>query len=136
MLSYYVIYCEKFRKVLQRTEKVALNVLYMKLLLVIYEIYNILGQEYLRNLIEPCMPLASLCSTTDRYMLKMQALDRQRAGISSCMASKLWNSLPLSLRGKDSISNIHKKTPKTAKVKYTLSGLFSCVEHSTYDYCD
>ncbi len=25
MLSYYLIYCEKFRKVLQRTEKVALN---------------------------------------------------------------------------------------------------------------
>ncbi len=24
MLSYYIIYCEKFRKVLQRTEKVAL----------------------------------------------------------------------------------------------------------------
>ncbi len=26
MLSYYVIYCEKFRTILQRTEKVALNV--------------------------------------------------------------------------------------------------------------
>ncbi len=25
MLSYYVIYCEKFRKILQRTEKVALS---------------------------------------------------------------------------------------------------------------
>ncbi len=25
MFSYYVIYCEKFRNVLQRTEKVALN---------------------------------------------------------------------------------------------------------------
>ncbi len=25
MLSYYVIYCDKFRKILQRTEKVALN---------------------------------------------------------------------------------------------------------------
>ncbi len=33
-------------------------------------------------------------------------------------------------------SNIHKTTPKTATVKYTLSWLFSCVEHSTYDYCD
>ncbi len=34
MLSYYVIYCEKFRKVLQRTEKVALT-----------EIWKIVFQE-------------------------------------------------------------------------------------------
>ncbi len=144
---------EKLYQPTQQYKKDQINFInFIKAYINKFEHENIIIGEDLNSYIDPELDKPKNMTSKDNnpaFRLKMNAL-LERLNLADCW--RIQNLITLEdtpgiLRESHRILTIffyisehlfliyRKRPPKTAKVKYTSSRLFSCVERSTYDYC-